>query len=276
MKCDFTDGDLYECNLRIHNPAGVNEFSPITGDHFYGLTDEDVGFVQIYRRNSPNFPSIICRQFPNIEEVFIDSSEFSQITENSFSGCQHLWLLFISNNQFHEVPARSFAGNPNLIFIYLRSNQIRRIDDEAFVGISLESLFIDGNELTTVEGSWFAPVNSSLENLDLSWNQIQTLSENSFGELGNLRDLRIDGNNLTSVATGVFSRLKTLEILSIRDSGLREFNSRWFGESSKVKNLYLDGNLINSLEAGTFNVFEELFYVNLNWNQLLLSEKSRQ
>jgi hypothetical protein len=40
LRCDFTDGDLYECNLRIQNPAAVNDFAPISGDHFYELTGE--------------------------------------------------------------------------------------------------------------------------------------------------------------------------------------------------------------------------------------------
>lgn len=268
LSCDFTDGDLYECNLKINNPAGVNDFSPITGDHFFNLTDDHVGFVQIYRQNTPNFPSIICNQFPNVEEIFVDSSGFSRLDEHSFSNCEHFWLIFVSYNRLFEVPARTFASNPNLLFLYLRSNQIRTIDDEAFVGIPLESLFLDGNQIETVKGSWFAPLNSTLQILDLSYNQIRTLSQNSFGQLGNLKDLRIDGNNLTSVAAGVFSGLESLEILSIRNSGLREFNGQWFNQGSKLRNLYLDGNSIASLNDGSFEVFDELFFINLNWNQL--------
>lgn len=272
MSCTFTDGELYECNLRIHNPAAVNDFLPITGEHFLNLTDNDVGFVQIYRQTSPNFPSIICAQFPNLEEIFIDSSGFNQLNEDSFNGCDYLWLIFISFNQLLEIPSRAFVNNPNLLFLYLRGNQIRRINDGAFDGTQIEAILLDSNHLTAVEGSWFASVRETLQLLDLSWNRIESLSENSFGELPNLSNLRVDGNNLTSIADGAFSGLSGLELLSLSDCKLTEFSSRWFAESSPLRNLVLDRNSINSLDAGAFDIFQELFYVNLNFNQLTVMD----
>lgn len=269
LTCNFVDGDpFYECNLMIQNPASVNNFLPIQGNHFHDQTDDDVGFVQIYRQNTANFPSIACDQFPNIEEIFIDSSNFERLDSSTFSNCENLWMVHISSNLIETLPTGVFAQNGNLELVYLRSNGIQRLSRDSFIGTPLVRIFLDTNLLTTLESDWFSAVNETLDYLDISFNRLQGLTENSLGALGNLEFLYLDGNNFTSIAENSFALLNKINLLTIRDSRVTEFNPNWFAANSTLRNLYLDGNLITSLPAGAFDVFANLSVVNLNRNQL--------
>lgn len=269
LTCNFVDGDpFYECNLMIQNPASVDNFLPISGDHFHDRTDADVGFVQIYRQNTANFPTIACRQFPNVEEIFIDSSNFGRLDSSSFRDCSNLWMIHISSNLIETLPGGIFTQNAKLELIYLRANGIQRLSRDSFSGAPFLRIFLDGNQLTTLESEWFAGANGTLEYLDVSFNRIHSLTANSLGELGNLEFLYLDGNNFTSIAENSFALLHKINLLALRDSRLSEFNPNWFAANSTLRFLHLDGNLITSLSAGAFDVFVNLSVINLNRNHL--------
>lgn len=263
------DGDPhYECNLILQNPAGVDNFRTIEGEHFYDKTDEDVGFVQIYHQNTRNFPSLICRKFENLKEIFIDSSDFSQLNEATFADCLNLTIIYITNNPISKLQSRVFSRNSKLQLLYLIYNEMTSLSDDSLDGARVKRIFLEGNQFTQLESSWFAPVSETLEYLDVSFNPLQNLTENSFGRLENLQYLFLDVSNFTSIGERTFAGLPRIHLLALRDSQITEFNSQWFSGNSTIRYLYLDGNLLTSLPDGAFDNFPQLVLVSINRNQL--------
>jgi len=110
----------YTCDLTLVNPVGLDNFDRIQGEHLAGRNDSDVVLVTAYNQNSRLVPSVICRQFPNLRDLYLSSSNIININEAAFVDCRNLEHLMLSFNEISEVPDNTFRNNERLDFIYLR------------------------------------------------------------------------------------------------------------------------------------------------------------
>ena len=110
----------YTCDLTLVNPGGLDNFDRIQGEHLAGRNDSDVLLVSGYNQNSRIVPSVICRQFPNLRDLNLLSSNIVNINEAAFADCRNLEHVMLSFNEIAEVPDNTFRNNERLNFIYLR------------------------------------------------------------------------------------------------------------------------------------------------------------
>eukprot|EP00903_Cladosiphon_okamuranus_P017357 g15990.t2 len=73
-----------------------------------------------------------------------------------------------------------------------------------------------------------------------------------FDSLGDLTDLTLRGNNLTSLSSGVFDSLTELDRMNVRDNHLASQPSGVCGLLTMVTSLYLSGNGLTTLPSGLF------------------------
>ncbi|KAM3867080.1 transforming growth factor beta activator LRRC32-like [Diretmus argenteus] len=135
-----------------------------------------------------------------------------------------------------------------------------------------------------------------LEQLDLSYNQLDLISEGAFENLAQLEELNLSRNVLNnnlgrnSKALQSISGLKSLDIslnnlnddavelylrnksslqqLKVTGNGLRRLTHNLFKESKGLKDICMDDNLITSIEEGTFEPLKRLETLNLAKNNL--------
>lgn len=120
---------------------------------------------------------------------------------------------------------------------------------------------------------------TSLRELDLSNNQISTVSDTSFHFLKNLRLLELHDNKIDKVAKGTFQGdiHSRLEEISFRFNNLKEISQHTFFDLEALERLFLDDNLINKVERRAFMNLDELEHLSLKGNKLnSLSEESFQ
>lgn len=110
----------YTCDLTLVNPGGLDNFDRIQGEHLPGRNDSDVRMVNGYNQNSRLVPSVICRQFPNLIDLYLSSSNIVNINEAAFADCRNLEHVMLSFNEISEVPDNTFRNNERLDFVYLR------------------------------------------------------------------------------------------------------------------------------------------------------------
>lgn len=109
----------YTCHLTINNPIGLDNFVTIPGQHLPGRGNVDVTSLSASFQNTVNIPSVICRQFPNIQDLYMTSNNIQVIGESSFAGCGNLLQVSLVMNNIMGVPGNTFRNNPQLAVLNL-------------------------------------------------------------------------------------------------------------------------------------------------------------
>lgn len=180
LRCDYVHRigiARYECLLSVNNPNGI-EFDQIDGNHLPEMSNDDVEIVYAYSGNTKNFPSVICRQFPNVFQLVLIGLNIEEITTNDFTDCNNLVEIYFNSNKLVKVPANTFASSPKLAHVDLSNNQLVELSENSFTGTALELIVLDSNKIESVDSSWFASVNGTLKHLSMVNNLVAELNSN--------------------------------------------------------------------------------------------------
>ena len=248
----FEDSFGYNCELIIHNPYGLNNFTEISGDHLDGKSDSDVVEVSIHRSITTNIPAIICEKFNNIQHARFESSGIERIDDYSFVQCKNL---------------------TNLSIMY---TMVKKIDKNAFKENSaLESLSIDDAELSTMPNNIFSSLGRKLKFLSLVRNSFKILNAEWFQPLVKLEELRLDYNEIEKIPENTFSSIKYLRSLSMTNNKLKVLSAKSFGDLSKLNYYNFFNNHLTSIDENFLNrvKFDGLAFSN-NWCALVANDQS--
>ena len=86
-----------------------------------------------------------------------------------------------------------------------------------------------------------------LEMLDISYNQINTLSPYLFMQMTNLTQLRLSGNNLTEIDSSIFLQNSMLEILDMQANFVSEMSVGTVSHLHKLRELLLEDNRLTRI-----------------------------
>ncbi|KAJ8001698.1 hypothetical protein DPEC_G00172150 [Dallia pectoralis] len=109
---------------------------------------------------------------------------------------------------------------------------------------------------------------SSVSDLYVFQNGIDTLSPDDFAGLGELRMLDLSQNKLTKVPDGVFGPLVSLQNLDLSNNHIIHISKFSFAGVVHLERLYLHGNGIESIQMEAFNGLEGLLELKLQGNKL--------
>ena len=136
----------------------------------------------------------------------------------------------------------------------------------AFSGLSrLRKLYIQQNQLTTIDGGTFAGL-SALVELWLYRNRLSELSADALAELPLLERLVVWSNRLTELPSGVFTGLERLEELYLSDNQLATVAPGVFSDLAGLNTLSMQQNELAELSDGMFGGLYELLSLNLDSN----------
>jgi Leucine-rich repeat (LRR) protein len=150
IACTYDSALEYTCWLDISNPNGRDDFETISGQHLSGFGNADVLTVSAYVQNTQNVPSVICRQFPNLESLIMIYSEIQDVTADAFSECRHLVYLNLNHNAIRQLPDNWLRNSENLESLNVFDNLISEISESAFAGTKIDNLDLTENHLESV------------------------------------------------------------------------------------------------------------------------------
>jgi len=107
-----------------------------------------------------------------------------------------------------------------------------------------------------------------LRALDLSNNNLDSVSQELLQGSGQLEYLDISNNEIFYIAKRSFSALHKLTTLKLNDNRLRSVNSEWFTGLRQLKSIDLSSNGVTALEAECFSALPRLETVNLDNNTI--------
>ncbi|XP_034247485.1 insulin-like growth factor-binding protein complex acid labile subunit [Thrips palmi] len=206
-----------------------------------------------------------------------------------------LTRLSLADNRLRSVASRAFAKLEALRDLDLSHNVITDVPFDAFLGLTaLERLNLSRNSLTSrplsadlfkqmpklavvslahnrIAGelnSDTLPWSGSIRQLDLSYNEITSVSAGAWRWLQNVKELDLSHNKLSSLTPDAFAGLRSLERLDLSWNALSSLPPGALSGLAALRTLSMAHNALQAPPADTFGPVQALAALDLSHNAL--------
>ncbi|XP_072037328.1 uncharacterized protein [Amphiura filiformis] len=221
----------------------------------------------------------------NIHTVDLSSNQISSIEAGSFSHLYKLKRLLLNVNKLKYISHSWLDGLVNVQVLYLGGNTIKEVEADLFSqmqklnALSLPDCYLAElgnlpNELLLLDiasntfPSFPTTLPKNLTHLSLDNNDLSILNQTLLHNKSTMVSLVLSHNNLSVIASEVFSHLYTLKHLYLDLNMLELIQIDLFDKLIKLDILDLSNNRIDSLPSGIFKDCHQLKELWLNNNKL--------
>uniref|UniRef100_A0A0N5C3Q9 LRRCT domain-containing protein n=1 Tax=Strongyloides papillosus TaxID=174720 RepID=A0A0N5C3Q9_STREA len=171
----------------------------------------------------------------------------SDILEGNFKGV--LKELLLSSNRITQLPLYLLEGMINLRHLDLSKNNINMINGKTFTNTKNQLIILNlsGNLIHNITDHKTFNYLTNLEELDLSYNVLDSIHERTFDGLTKIKQLFLQDNMLINFTFSTLKDLKNLKVLILDNNKLSNLNylSRY---CNALEIFSCNGNDITSIE----------------------------
>ncbi|CAH2050153.1 unnamed protein product, partial [Iphiclides podalirius] len=161
-----------------------------------------------------------------VATIKIVNSTIGFVGPNAFQGLHELYAVNLSNNKLKTLHPETFANNKKLLLLTLSNNQLK------FPAAGSHEYFLNA---------------SSVQELDVSYCNMQYITANTFKNMPGLMYLNVAGNNLSDMDENTFKKLLDLEELDLSDNNIKSLPEDIFSENTELATLHIQRNPIDSV-----------------------------
>ncbi|XP_017782896.1 PREDICTED: leucine-rich repeat-containing protein egg-6-like [Nicrophorus vespilloides] len=196
-----------------------------------------------------------------VEILNLNHNRIKMITVSSLIGLK-AYVLELSHNLIEDLEDRSI---PEVKKMYINNNKLILIHSKMFVNISKTyKLDVSCNNITS-----FNFENSDFILLNMSYNQITYLSQNSFSAMNLIRNLSLSNNVITSLET---KSIPKVEYLDLSYNLLTSIEANMFTDVDLLKSLDINNNCIKYIDL---KLAEKLIFSNRKLNEKCTLDANR-
>ena len=301
--CAFkADDGTVDCNLRIldfrrnsSEVPGVEKAktinvvcsdvfffeSQLRSDHFGslpGLHDLSVKFCKIRQLPPRSFVSLDRLRSLTINTFNADWTSLELEPDyESLIGLEQLQLLDLSLNNIRQLPPGLLCPLNNIKTVNLSRNGIVDLESlglsnrsqEERCQVPVEKLILSKNEITSAPPGALASL-FKLTDLDMSFNNLGVLVENTFKDLGGIQVLNLSHNRLAALPPNIFSSTPELRELQLSNNSIGTIDLAAFRSLTNLQVLNLSGNSLdeNWIKQGIFDGLRNLILLDLSANHI--------
>uniref|UniRef100_A0A8C4XGA6 Leucine-rich repeat and fibronectin type-III domain-containing protein 3 n=2 Tax=Erpetoichthys calabaricus TaxID=27687 RepID=A0A8C4XGA6_ERPCA len=164
---------------------------------------------------------------PNIDrrtaELRLMDNFITTLRKKDFANMTSLIHLTLSRNTISQIIPSAFEDLHDLHALHLDSNRLTTISDEHFQGLAnLRHLILSNNQLQSISEGSFEDFLETLEDLDLSYNNLVKIPWETISRLVSVNTLNLDHNLIEFVPEGIFSNLHKLARLDMTSNKLKK------------------------------------------------------
>ncbi|XP_064830358.1 leucine-rich repeat and fibronectin type III domain-containing protein 1-like protein isoform X1 [Oncorhynchus masou masou] len=165
-------------------------------------------------------PTVIDRR---TVELRLTENFITAIRRRDFANMTSLIHLTLSRNTISQIMPYTFEDLKRLRALHLDSNRLSVIRDDHFRGLTnLRHLILANNQLHDISPHAFDDFTGTLEDLDLSYNNLVDIPWETIGRLTNVNTLNMDHNLIEHVPQGIFTNLHKLARLDMTSNKLKK------------------------------------------------------
>ena len=216
------------------------------------LTKLDLRYITGHRGYLKTIEPGAFKKLSNLTSLSLVDNRLTTLSTDTFEGLAKVTSLDLRGNQLTTIKTGAFNGLSSLTKLDLRyitghRGYLKTIEPGAFKGLSnLTSLSLVDNKLATLSTDTFEGL-AKVTSLDLRGNQLITIKTGAFNGLSSLTklDLRyITGHRgyLKTIEPGAFKKLSNLTSLSLIDNRLTTLSTGTFEGLASLQTLDLRGN----------------------------------
>ncbi|XP_077467106.1 leucine-rich repeat and fibronectin type III domain-containing protein 1 [Stigmatopora argus] len=156
--------------------------------------------------------------------------------------------LRLTDNFITVIRKKDFFNMTSLVHLTLSRNTISQITPQAFFGLrSLRALHMDGNRLSAIRSDHFKGLNN-LRHLILGNNQIHQVAATSFDEfVATIEDLDLSNNNLRTLPWEAIARMTNINTLTLDHNLIDHIGAGTFTLLTKLVRLDMTSNRLQKL-----------------------------
>ncbi|XP_074874018.1 leucine-rich repeat and fibronectin type III domain-containing protein 1-like protein [Carettochelys insculpta] len=155
-------------------------------------------------------------------ELRLTDNFIAGLRRRDFANMTHLVHLTLSRNAIRQLAPLAFADLHGLRALHLDGNRLPALGEQQFRGLpNLRHLILGNNQLQAVAPGAFDDFAATLEDLDLSYNNLAQLPWETIRRLSNVNSLSLDHNLIAHVPQGVFAELRKLARLDMTSNRLK-------------------------------------------------------
>ncbi|XP_061537678.1 leucine-rich repeat and fibronectin type III domain-containing protein 1 isoform X2 [Phycodurus eques] len=156
--------------------------------------------------------------------------------------------LRLTDNFITVIRRKDFFNMTSLVHLTLSRNTISQINPQAFLGLrSLRALHMDGNRLSAIRSDYFKGLNN-LRHLILGNNQIHQVAATSFDEfVSTIEDLDLSNNNLRTLPWEAIARMTNINTLTLDHNLIDHIGAGTFTLLTKLVRLDMTSNRLQKL-----------------------------
>ncbi|XP_032687534.1 toll-like receptor Tollo isoform X2 [Odontomachus brunneus] len=187
----------------------------------------------------------------SLEMLDMSNNDLSALHDRSFRGLRALSVLKIQENAIASASDQSLAGLTSLQVLNMSSNRLVALPPELFSKTKeLQELILSNNSLSVLAPGLLDSL-EELQALDLSSNELTShwVNRDTFSRLVRLLILDLSFNSLTKIDAHVFKGLYGLQILKLEHNDIDTLADGCFASLANLHSLTLSNNKITKFDA---------------------------
>ncbi|CAL1270134.1 unnamed protein product [Larinioides sclopetarius] len=267
-------------SLKIRTLDLTNNRISVIPDSFFLSCSKYLLHMFLSKNKLSYLPSIVL---PVLQVLHLSCNNLESLHESSFECCRSVQILMLDHNNISNVTDDSFSRMENLRILDLSYNSIYRLPETVFAVTQIEKLNLSRNNFMAVPIASLELVKGSLRHLDLSLNQIENISLDSFASLNKLQALNLSSNYISFLHEQSFHGLNYLVELDLSHNPLHKLlNESPLSSLVALRSLHLNNaslisvstlplphlNVLNMRDNFLYNVSQHAFEKSRNVRQL--------
>ncbi|CDQ76441.1 unnamed protein product [Oncorhynchus mykiss] len=156
-------------------------------------------------------------------ELRLTDNFITIIRRKDFFNMTSLVHLTLSRNTISQITPHAFLGLRSLRALHMDGNRLSVIKSDHFKGlVNLRHLILGNNQIHHVAPTSFDEFVSTIEDLDLSNNNLRTLPWEEIGRMSHINILTLDHNLIDHIGAGTFTLLTKLVRLDMTSNRLQK------------------------------------------------------
>lgn len=156
-------------------------------------------------------------------ELRLMDNFITTLRRRDFANMTQLIHLTLSRNTISQIMPYAFSDLKGLHALHLDSNRLTSINDDHFKGlVNLRHLILSNNQLSFISPKSLDDFLETIEDLDLSYNNLVDVPWGTVAKLSNVNTVSLDHNLIEFVPEGIFSNLHKLARLDMTSNKLKK------------------------------------------------------